>query len=280
MKRDPDQRFVGKIRNEVNTLLDRCSLLNKELEKIRKERQHAFGLFDAVGKVKQLEGVVNQILRPATLECLRKLTAGREFDRYWDCARGVLAWLCVLAVKPEWVDEVEKSGGECLEFQIETGLGLQILSARFQQTRVTLPSQRNGATDFPGEHVFGAPITGSSYNVLAEVDKLLLDIWRRVFPDDSRAKLSAKDEQTLDAVLEVRRVNKTHNHFLPFSPDQGTPLNDRQFVDLLLKKLPHLVIIRLKTPTGVCPLLAASEADLLATIISFLDIPSELSQTP
>lgn len=279
MKRKTDQKFIDIVEGEAGNLLDRCPSLKAALDKVKTERQLRVGLFDAVRVVKQLEGVVNHLLRPATLACLRGLAAGTEFDRRWAAARGVLAWLCVLAVKPEWVVQAEQSTGDCLEFEIETALGVQILSARYQQTRVTLPAQAGGVADFPGEHVFGAPL-GGGLDPNAEVDKLVLEIWRRVFPEDSRSALSPLDEKILDAQLNVRRMNGTHNHFLPFSPHQGTPLNDRQFVAILLNKLPHLVIIRLKASSGNCPLLAANEAVLLASVTSFLAIPTELSANP
>lgn len=278
MKRDKDSVFAAKARARIDGLLDRCPSLRTEIDQLLRNKMCA-DLADAMTKLEQLEGVANHILRPATITSLSGLRPeSAEFQTRWQMAQGVLAWLCVLAVKPDWIEQTEKVASDCLEVEVETQFGVQVLAARYQQVPVRLPGQAEGTSDIPNPDGLATPLAAPGYNLNHEVDRLILDIWRRVFPESKRTVLAATEIKTLDHQLGVRRINKTHNHLLPFAPNQTTPLNDRLFVDALLKKLPNLTVVRLKTPTGICPLLAASETQFLAAVTSFLNIPSDLSK--
>ncbi len=230
--------------------------------------------------------VVNDILRPAAIVCLKGLPRdGDEFRQRWEAAREVLAWLCVLAVKPEWVREFEQGKADFrslyFEIPVMTELGLEILSSRYRQMETRLPSDSAGRSDVFGTDRFPTPvIMPKSYNPQKVLDDLLMSIWNRVFPAESRMSLSVQDKRKLNATLATREKNKTEHHYLAFAPDQTTPLNDPGFLESLLRELPNLVVIRMVTSTANIPLLTSDEFNLLSEIISFLEIPTHLSKLP
>ncbi len=49
----------------------------------------------------------------------------------------------------------------------------------------------------------------------ASLDKLLLEIWARVFPEELRSALSANDFRKLNSALRIRDKQKTHHHCVP-----------------------------------------------------------------
>lgn len=282
MKRKDDQEFIKKdICKWYGDILDACQPLMDAIEDFQKEHRHQTPLFEAAGKIGQLEDAINKILRPATINCLRPLLEQPiAFDKCWKAARDVLSCLCLLAVKPDWINQASIPNG-CLDVEVETLLGLQIIGARYQQTRLTLIYQP-GSSDLPGEHAFRPPLPPPDplATIENEVDRWILSIWPLVYPADKKTVLTEKDINRLNAFLGVRQTNQTHNHFLPFRHGDDSWLNKPEFVALLSNKLSHLTIVRLKALSGMSPLLTGDENNLLAAVLHFLDIPNELGFQP
>jgi hypothetical protein len=282
LRRKADRDFVAHARAEIARALAACQPLKAEIDKRLAEPDAgaAPDLVALLETVRVLETVVNDFLRPATIACLDGAhQEGDDFRRRWAAARAVLAWLAVLSVRADWVEDFERSHGGFVGLQVDipvaTGLGVEIVSSRYRQQRARLPTDTSRA-DLHGAGRFETPLMPASYALQKELDALLLHIWNRVFPEESRAALSQHDRNTLDAELRIRAANRTEHHYLAVSPGASTPLDQPDFLAALLKALPNLVVIRMMPAQGGGPLLVADETLLLATIRSFLEIPQFL----
>jgi hypothetical protein len=287
-KRHLDSQFVQQAQDAICHILEGCLALKAAIEHeltTRPGYTGQQGLVTALETRECLSTVVNDILRPATIACLQNLhQAGDEFRHHWEAAREVLAWLCVLAVKPEWVADVEQDAngfaGISFEIPVKTDAGVEILCSRYRQRKPTF-SKETGKSDIPGENCFVVPLVTGSFAINKVLHEFLVTIWNQVIPCDKRAITSvlSKDEiGFLDAVLDVREENKEEHHYLAFSPGKNTALDNEIFLAELLSKLPHLVVIRKITSSGSSPLLVSNELKLLAVIISFFKIPTHLSK--
>jgi hypothetical protein len=224
----------------------------------------------------ELDKAIDDMLRPATEKCLFALDANsREFANTWETAKSVLAWLSMLSVSNDWVDQQEKLGPPSdlsFEIMVNTPCGVEIVSSRYRQISPKLNVERGKSHVFGGDVIeFPALETGWSDDYALE--KLLLEIWGRVFPEGTRQSLSDGDIRTLNATLERREKHKTHHYYIPVAEGDPGPLNRPDFYQKLLGKLPAMTVIYLKSSGGKSALLVEDEWDFMTIIREFLAIP-------
>lgn len=280
MHRRSDQAFVAHAKKEMADVLERCQALKNEIDqRFAAKDAQSNDLVATLEQLQELETVVNDYLRSPTIACLRGLAQDSEdFRHRWASARAVLAWLTVLSVRSEWIEEFERKGnylGFQVEIAVSSALGVEIVSSRYRQHAAALPKDARRA-DLRSMDCFNTPLMPPSYDLQQQLDALLLHIWERVFPEDSRKRLSKQDIRDLNNELRIRAANRTKHHYFAFSPEDDTPLNNKLFLNALLNALPHLAIFQMSTATASCPLLVADESLLLAVIRSFLEIPQDL----
>ena len=105
------------------------------------------------------------------------------------------------------------------------------------------------------------------------LEKLLLEIWGRVFPEETRQSLSDGDIRTLNATLVRREKHKTHHYYIPVTEGDPSPLSRRDFYQKLLGKLPAMTVIYLKSSGGKSTLLVEDEWSFMTIVREFLTIP-------
>ncbi len=232
------------------------------------------------------ERALEDLLFPATRSTLALLDPRQsEFADTWNVARSVLAWLSLLAVDSESLGQAARSalsaGKLGFEIVVETPLGVELVSSRYHRIAPRLYAQK-GKKDVVGEQLIPEPQYETGWGDEAALDKLVLEVWARVFPEESRATLSESDLRTLNNTLRVREKQKTHHHYIPVPVEQASRLCRPDFYQKLLAKdrLPAITVIFFK-PTGGTPALLVSDEDYFMTSIrEFLTIPELLGKRP
>jgi hypothetical protein len=230
------------------------------------------------------EKTLEDILFPATKAALAAFDARQpEFADTWSAAKSVLAWLSLLAVDGNWLGEASRSalsaGQLGFEIVVETPLGVELVSSRYRQMAPRLRAQK-GTSEVVGDELIPQPQYETGWGDEAAIDKLVLEVWARVFPEESRSALSAKDLRTLNNELRFRDRHKTFHHYIPVPVEQASRLCRPDFYHGLLEKLPAITVIFFK-PSGGTPALLVSDEDYFRTVIrNFLTIPEQLARKP
>jgi hypothetical protein len=280
----PDD-FRTKITDEVRNILATSTRLSNALEstlrdaKIEPSADLAASLC-AVGP----ERALGDLLFPATRSTLTLLDPRQsEFADTWDVAKSVLAWLSLLAVNSESLGQAAKnalSAGKLgFEIVVETPLGVELVSSRYHRIAPRLHAQK-GKKDVVGEELIPEPQYETGWGEEAALDKLVLEVWARVFPEESRATLSKSDLRTLNSALRFREKQKTHHHYIPVPVEQASRLCRPVFYQKLLDKLPAISVIFFKPSGGTPALLVSDEVDFMTIIREFLTIPELLGKRP
>lgn len=230
------------------------------------------------------EPALEDLLFPATRNALALLDPRQqEFTDTWSAARSVLAWLSLLVVDGESLGRAARialsAGTLAFEIVVETPLGVELVSARQQQIAPRLRVAK-GRKDVVGEEMIPEPPYETGWGDEAALDKLVLEVWARVFPEESRATLSQGDLRSLNNALRVRQKQKTHHHYIPVSVEQASRLCRPDFHHKLRARLPAIAVIFFK-PSGGTPALLVSDEDYFMTNIrEFLAIPDTLGKKP
>lgn len=230
------------------------------------------------------ERMIEDLLFPATRDALLPLDAKQsEFANTWNAAKSVLAWLSLLAVDGEWLDEASRralAGGQLnFEIVVETALGVELVSSRVRQIAPRLRAQL-GTTEVVGDEVISEPQYDSGWNDDVALEQLLREVWMRVFPEASRSLLSAADLKTLNNELRFRHRHKTFHHYIPVARSQNSRLCQPEFYGRLLARLPNISVIHFE-PSGGPPALLVSDEDYFRTVIrNFLTLPEQLAKKP
>jgi len=195
----------------------------------------------------------------------------------------VLAWLSLLVVNGESLGRAARlalsAGTLAFEIVVETPLGVELVSSRQQQIAPRLRVAK-GKKDVVGEEMIPEPPYETGWGDEAALDKLVLEVWARVFPEESRATLSQGDLRSLNNALRVRQKQKTHHHYIPVPVEQVSRLCRPDFYQKLRARLPAIAVIFFK-PSGGTPALLVSDEDYFMTIIrEFLAIPDTLGKKP
>lgn len=281
----PPDQFRMQITDEIRNILAASSRLTNSLQTaMRDAGPEPSGDLAASLCAVDPERALEDLLFPATKIALAPFNPRQtEFVDTWSVAKSVLAWLSLLAVDSEWLRQVSRnalSAGKLgFEIVVETPLGVELVSSRYRRIAPRLRAQK-GTSEVVGDELIPQPPYETGWGDEAALDKLVLEVWARVFPEESRPTLSPKDLRTLNNELRFRDRHKTFHHYIPVQLDQASRLCRPDFYQKLLEKLPAITVIFFK-PSGGPPALLVSDEDYFRTVIrNFLTIPEQLAKKP
>ncbi|NMQ07770.1 hypothetical protein E4Q08_22290 [Candidatus Accumulibacter phosphatis] len=283
----PPDPFRMQITDEIRKILACSSRLTNSLQTTMRDA----GVEPSADMAASLcavdpEQALEDLLFPATKSALAVLDPRQpEFVDTWSVAKSVLAWLSLLAVDGEWLGQASRSalsaGKLGFEIVVETPFGVELVSSRYRQIAPRLRAQK-GTSEVVGDELIPQPQYETGWSDEAALDKLMLEVWARVFPEESRSTLSPKDLRTLNNELRFRDKHKTFHHYIPVPLEQASRLCRPDFYQKLLAKdrLPAITVIFFK-PSGGTPALLVSDEDYFRTVIrNFLTIPEQLARKP
>ncbi|WP_299066769.1 hypothetical protein, partial [Accumulibacter sp.] len=277
--------FRTQITNEIRNILASSSRLTNSLQTVMSDaRIEPSADIAASLCAGDPERALEDLLFPATKSALMLLDPRQpEFADTWSAAKSVLAWLSLLAVDGEWLGQANRSalsaGKLGFEIVVETPLGVELVSSRHRQIAPRLRAQK-GTSEVLGDELIPQPQYETGWGDEAALDKLVLEVWARVFPEESRSTLSPKDLRTLNNELRFRDRHKTFHHYIPVPLEQASRLCRPDFYQKVLEKLPAITVIFFK-PSGGTPALLVSDEDYFRTVIrNFLTIPEQLARKP
>ena len=277
--------FRTQITNEIRNILASSRRLTTSLQTAMSDTRIAPGTDLAASLCAgDPERALEDLLFPATKSALMLFDPRQpEFADTWSAAKSVLAWLSLLAVDGEWLGQAKRSGLSSnklgFEIVVQTLLGVELVSARSHRVAPRLRAQK-GTSEVVGDESILQPQYETAWNDEAALDKLLLEVWTHVFPEESRSRLWSKDVRTLNNELRFRDRYKTFHHYIPVPLEQGSRLCRPDFYQKVLEKLPAITVIFFK-PSGGTPALLVSDEDYFRTVIrNFLTIPEQLARKP
>lgn len=287
VSRQKDEEFVARVEMEIRAILDALPSFASVLRGQAREQ----GLLNTSNDLaKSLaaarpEVALSDVLRPATEKALPRGSPQtiRNSD-VWENAKTLLAWLSVLAVRPEWVqkrEQLDSDGESTFEILVRTECGVEILSSRYRQLRPRFGPVRG--FDIVGEERLDLPVVESGWDDEYAVRQIGLDIAAQLFPElKSAANPTAKpsDDEILDNLRETlgeRAKHKSHHHYLLITTDDHSPLQRRDFHEMLSREFP-LTVIYMRAPGPEPPFLVDKESRLITIIREFLTIPDLLAK--
>jgi hypothetical protein len=279
----PPDPFRTQITDEIRRLLASSHRLASSLQTAMSDARVApcgdlAESLCAVGPERALEDLLFPVTRSALAECDPRQP---EFADLWSVARSLLAWLSLLAVDGQWLGQASRSalsaGKLDFEIVVETPLGVELVSSRYRQMAPRLRAPK-GTPEVVGEELILQPKYETGGSDDAALDKLVLEVWARVFPEESRSTLSPKDLRTLNNDLRFRDRHKTFHHYIPVPRAEAGHLCRPDFYQKLLERLPGITVIFFK-PSGGTPALLVSDEDYFRTVIrNFLTLPEQLAR--
>ncbi len=276
--RKPDAQFQGIISEKIREILDlrgnlRASVHSKSLD--------LFGSGDPLDSLCKAEPAtaINDVLRPAIEQCLCSCPVNSDdYQSNWEAAKSILGWLSLFSVSSDWIEEQEKSQlrGIGFEIMVKTPCGVEIVSSRFRQIPPKFYTEPDKSEVYGQDAITYHLETGWDENYT--LDRLILEIWNRVFPKETRTTLSAYEIAKLNSTLKILERNKVNHYYIPVNEGEATRMADPKFCEKLLGKLKDITIIRLKATGGKATLQVEDEYDLMTIIREFLNIPHQRRQ--
>lgn len=278
-ERQSDKEFVATVEANVEKILGAQPSFADALRK-RAKQQRLPGADELArclcsGK---LETVLSDVLRPATENALpgRSAEIMRASDE-WEAAKSLVAWLSVLAVRPEWVqkrEQLDKDGNALFEIFVKTECGVEIVSSRYRQIRPRFGPIKG--FDVSGSDRLELPVHEPGWDGPEVLRQAQLEIARQIFPEPVGTRHTRKptdDEliENLKVTLIERAKHKSHHHYILIGDDTTSP--SANFCARLLDELPGLSVIHVPSSGGETALLVDNENELLAIIREFLKIP-------
>ncbi|PZN82866.1 MAG: hypothetical protein DM484_05715 [Candidatus Methylumidiphilus alinenensis] len=272
--RKPDAEFQPAILGHIKKVLETHDGLRVELSSKSTE---VLGPGDPLENLCNAEPTqaIQEVLRPATEQCLSGLSVNSDgYNKTWEAAKSILGWLSLFSVNPGWIEQHEKNP-DLSEFgfdmAVKTRFGVEIVSSRYQQMSPNFHAE-------PGKsHVYGEDAITHNLETGWGDDKalsgLLLEIWAKVIPYDTRRELSEDDVDLLNSTIVSRDKFKENHYYIPFGAGDACPLNRKDFCKKVLDKLPAITLIRLVTSDGQATLQVDNEIYFMTAIREFLTIP-------
>jgi hypothetical protein len=281
--REPDERYASYMVTQVRAVLQECKPLALALDRATaKARPAADDLAQFLCAAKA-EDSIDEYLRGATLECLRALQNKPEFSAVWEAAKTILVWLGPMSVSPEMVTEIERQeragGAPTFELAVNTRFGVEIASARYRQLKPGF-SVEKGKAEATGADALEEPILESGWSEDFAVEMLLLALWKQIFPEDTRQRLSDTDVENLTKTFQRREKNKAHHHYVAVPIDEKSASARRDFYKKVTAKLPSLTVIYFNPANAKPELRIADEVGIMTAVREFLSIPEQLSKRP
>jgi len=269
--RQSDQHFRQEIVENICNILKRqanlCEALQKKIEEDTSElKSLADFLCD-----QEFETAIEDILYPVVKRCLSELDVDSSFyQKTWKAAKAILGWLSLLVVSDEWVEDQERLiNADDLNFtvQVKTASGVvEVASARFRQFQPQLEAM-SGKFEVYGQGAILPPQLNSGWGDDFPVERILIEIWNKVFPEDALQpnvdNLSDKKLKTLKRTLESREKHKTHHYYIPIPENQDIARK-------VLEKLPSIAIVYLTSSAIGSTLRIEDETSFTTVIREFL----------
>ena len=273
--RKPDAEFRQLIKDKIREILNDCGTLQAAVQAYS---QTVFGAGDPLERLCQAEPTtaINEVLRPATKQCLRSHPA--QSDGTWAAAKSILGWLSLFSVSAEWIDaqETNQLRGIGFEIMVKTACGVEIVSSRFRQIPPLFHTELD-TPDVHGKDAITFPLE-AGWNEENTLEQIMAEIWNRVFKKATpRQTLSVDDIAKLNSTLKIRERNKENHYYIPVTESEATRLADPAFCQKLLDKLKDITIIRLRSSGGKATLQVEDEYDFMTVIREFLNIPQQRS---
>lgn len=286
LDRQEDEDFLATVKARIREIL--AELPPSFAERLRKQASE-FRLSVTDDLVEdlcagKLEVVLDDVLRPATESALPRGSAQEiRQSAVWEAAKSLLLWLSVLAVDPDWVrkhHETANHGESPLEVFVKTTGCLEIVSARYRQTRPAFHSPRQGF-DLLGEGAIRLSPLETGWNDDRAVQQIMLDVAAHLGGAEWTDTTAVKKDllaEWLDDTLYYRAKHKLHNDYVAVPPGDKSPLQRRDFYELLKKNLDSLAVIHMKAGDEETALLVDKESRLITIIRGFLNMPDDLAK--
>ena len=275
--RQKDSAFLQEIRFEIRQILDRRVNLQKALlGESSKVLTNTSG--DLVEDLCQADFRIasSRLLSPATKTCLSELSSlSAERKETWEDAKSLLAWLSLLLVDSEWMAQYEKSemaSGFSFEIMVKTSSAVEIVSCRCRQMQPKFRAKQNKPEVTGDDRIDFPKLDLDGWSEEQTLNKLLIEIWLRIFPEENRQSLSQDDLETLNENLAYYEQTKDYHYYVAVEEGNETALARAEFRMKLLEKLPSITLICLKSPSGKSSLLI-NEQSIAAAIRGFFTSP-------
>ena len=271
-----DGKFKSDVAEEIRKILDGCKDLLDALwvTAERVGRTDANIVADDLC-AKPFADAVDLLLRPAAIAALTTLApSSRSGSDLWIAATDILMWVSLLLFEHTLFDANAAKSARIV-IGVRTRLSVELVSARNRRMKPQLNFQP-GKADIAGAQAMEDVTFETGWNEELAVEAVLATLWKRVFPEDPRLRLSADDKASLNATLVRVAKYKTHNHYISVAPEQDSALKRPEVYRRLIEQLPAATVIYFATAAGT-PFLAISDEHEVVTIVrEFFNLPNFL----
>lgn len=237
----------------ASILIDRCEDSLDELL-----RDDVYGAMDAT--LQELSGRPDND-SPLVIKEVQQLTSSA--DTLFSC-------LVLYAVREQWMADYHKgcslAASNLRQMPFGAAAAVEIVTSRHLQ-RVPRFKLNTHKSEIMGEEGVAALEQGFDKDDI--VTGILRQIWVKVFPMDSPENLN---EKRLGAQIKTRHKRKgvkKNNYYLVVPDDENHPLTDTAVRDELMRRLPELPLIILKTANCGDALLIPDDEELVSIIFDF-----------
>lgn len=280
----PDQDFMLEIKTRLKEELDKSNALRKAIA----VQVGAKGSDENSDKlacvlISRCENSLDELLRDdvygATDTTLQELSGRpdndsplviKEVQQLTSSADTLFSCLVLYAVREQWMADYRKgcslAASNLRQMPFGAAAAVEIVTSRHLQ-RVPRFKLNTHKSEIMGEEGVAALEQGFDKDDI--VTGILRQIWVKVFPMDSPENLN---EKRLGAQIKTRHKRKgvkKNNYYLVVPDDANHPLTDAAVRDELMRRLPELPLIILKTANCGDALLIPDDEELVSIIFDF-----------
>jgi len=278
--RKPDDHFQESLRAEVRALLETHAQLAAAIKDCiaKLPGQKDSGDWIAWLWEQPIEQVVDSVLRPAAMKVL---TGANElsYESDWKQAKQLFYRLLMLSVDPQWVrqsENDERPGDLRFELIVHTPGGVEVASARYRQQTLELTFDP-GTPDVYGPGAVKPPPFETGWNDGDAIQCLLTEVWNRVFPNRRTTHhLNPQQLKQLHKWLSDCEHFQMGHFYVPIDVANDGRWGRADLYDGLLKSLPSLTIISIRSGGDQSVLQVSDEAVFMVSVLGFLQIPELL----
>jgi hypothetical protein len=282
-----DKDFMAAIRLRMVASLRHSSILRKALVeqlKLNGTAETADKLADILVKRCADEDTLGHLLRNdifrATRLSLQALprspdkdsaTIIKEIDQLTSSADTLFSCLVLYAIRADWMDKYcqgcVSAGSNLRHMPFETITAVEIVTSRHLQR---IPTFSLTSSDAVGKEGFVVPEHGFEKDDI--VTGILRQVWVKVFPEDLPENYQESKLRRLGSQIRnrhQRQDEEKNNYYCIVSGDSNHPLSDPDVRAELMRKLPDLPLIILRTEDCQDVLVIPDDADLASLIFDF-----------
>lgn len=194
----------------------------------------------------------------------------QEVQQLTSSADGLFSCLVLYAVREQWMADYRKGCSSAASNLRQMPFGavaaVEIVTSRHLQ-RVPRFKLNTHKSEIMGEEGVAALEQGFEKDDI--VTGILRQIWVKVFPMDSPENLNEKRLGAQIRTRHKRKGVKKNNYYLVVPDDANHPLSDTIVRDELMRRLPELPLIILKTANCADALLISDDEELVSIIFDF-----------